>query len=147
MPDLSNVLQLLAAIFTGIGLYAAWTKIRPETRSIDSQTLERYQKMLDQASIREQVLRDAAEKREIEFQEKEQELREHAEQRETNMQAKMTTIEKRLGDLETQLQAALSELGKVKDWNVRLKAQVESYGETPVPYDPKPRNPTQPRRE
>ena len=35
----------------------------------------------------------------------------------------------------------------VEDWAGRLCSQVESLGEKPVPFEVKPRNPTQPRKD
>jgi len=55
--------------------------------------------------------------------------------------------EQELTEIREALARAEIRATKFEDWAKRLVAQIESLGEVPVPFEPKPRNPTQPRRE
>lgn len=85
-------------------------------------------------------LADAAAKSEIELRKEIQTVREKLEEIKIRHESELEEIRKLL-------EAAEERAAKFEDWAHRLVSQIESLGEVPVPFEPKPRSPTQPRKE
>lgn len=105
--DAGGIAALVTAIIALIGVVITWRKSKPESRVMDGDAAERYQRIASQSA-----------KREIE------------------LMAKIDTLEKRVDELEAQLDTAILKADKFEEWARRLVHQVKSLGYDPVPLEP-----------
>lgn len=133
---LRELLPWFALAGSGVGIYLAVKKQPFDIRKLNA---ESELDMVDVAK-RYRELANAAAETETKLHTEIQMVREKLEEIKTRHESELEEI-RRL------LEAAEQRAAKFEDWAHRLVAQIESLGETPVPFEPKPRNPTQPRRE
>ena len=104
--DAGGIAALVTSFVALLGAYLAWRKTKPETRVLDGDAAESYQRIASQSA-----------KRELE------------------LMAKIDVLEKRVDELAEQLEDAIKRAEKFEDWARRLVHQVRSLGAVPVPLD------------
>jgi len=107
--------SLIVAVAALIGTVITLYKTRHETRASNGDAAGKYQEIASKSASREMELMVK-----IEVGEK-----------------RVDELEKRITELEQQLKIAFEKASKFENWALRLVKQIESYDQTPIPFEVK----------
>lgn len=125
---LAGISSAVAIIVALVSLYFAIRKHPFDIRKLNT---ESKVDMVDVAEKYQQIANSAADMN-IKLREEIQKIREQLDEVTRRHEQELT-------DIRSKLAVAEVRAAKFEDWAKRLVAQIESLGETPVPFEPKPR--------